>query len=43
VGVQREVLPQLAHQTLADPTIAGNPRVVASADEILQEVLEPAW
>jgi alcohol dehydrogenase class IV len=43
VGVPRELLPRVAAQALDDPTIAGNPRVVASAEEILAEVLEPAW
>ncbi len=42
-GVARSALAQVALQSLSDPTIAGNPRIVASADEILHEVLEPAW
>lgn len=43
VGVTQEVLPRLARQALADPAIAGNPRPVASAEEILDEILVPAW
>jgi alcohol dehydrogenase class IV len=43
VGVQAERLPKIAELAYADEAIVGNPRIVQSAAEILDEILAPAW
>ncbi|HUC21915.1 MAG TPA: iron-containing alcohol dehydrogenase [Streptosporangiaceae bacterium] len=43
VGVPDSRLPEIAEQAFADEAIVGNPRIVESPAQILEEILAPAW
>lgn len=43
IGVPRDSLPMIATRAMTDTALTGNPRTVHRADEILEEILIPAW
>lgn len=43
IGVPRDSLPLLALRAMTDTAMTGNPRLVTRPEEILDEILLPAW